>query len=49
MPAYCEVALPVPLNRTFAYCVRVGQLPLQTARIFFRAPFRTSCRANFGV
>jgi hypothetical protein len=27
MPAYCEVALPVPLDRTFTYAVREGQLP----------------------
>jgi hypothetical protein len=49
MPAYCEVALPVPLDRTFTYGVRVGQLPRRGARIFFRASLKTSCRANFGV
>ena len=25
MPAYCEVALPVPLDHTFTYGVRLGQ------------------------
>jgi primosomal protein N' (replication factor Y) len=38
MPAYCEVALPVPLDRTFTYAVREGQLPLRGARVI--APFR---------
>jgi primosomal protein N' (replication factor Y) len=38
MPAYCEVALPVPLERTFTYAVREGQTPLRGARVI--VPFR---------
>jgi primosomal protein N' (replication factor Y) (superfamily II helicase) len=38
MPVCCEVALPVPLDRTFTYAVREGQLPLRGARVI--APFR---------
>jgi primosomal protein N' (replication factor Y) len=38
MPAYCEVALPVPLDRTFTYAIREGQLPQRGARVI--APFR---------
>ena len=38
MPAYCEVALPVPLDRTFTYAVREGQLPQRGARVI--VPFR---------
>jgi primosomal protein N' (replication factor Y) len=38
MPAYCEVALPVPLDRIFTYAVRQGQLPQRGARVI--APFR---------
>ncbi|HEV2323677.1 MAG TPA: primosomal protein N' [Terracidiphilus sp.] len=39
MPAYCEVALPVPLDRTFTYAVRGdGQVPQRGARVI--APFR---------
>jgi primosomal protein N' (replication factor Y) (superfamily II helicase) len=38
MPAYCEVALPVPLERTFTYAVREGQTPLHGARVI--VPFR---------
>jgi primosomal protein N' (replication factor Y) len=38
MPAYCEVALPVPLDRTFTYAVRDDQVPLRGARVI--APFR---------
>jgi primosomal protein N' (replication factor Y) len=37
MPAYCEVALPVPLDRVFTYAVREGQLPQRGARVI--APF----------
>src|SRR5665213_3158653 len=37
MPAYCEVALPVPLDRTFTYAVRDGQQPRRGARVI--APF----------
>jgi primosomal protein N' (replication factor Y) len=33
MPAYCEVALPVPLDRLFTYAVREGQLPQRGARV----------------
>ena len=38
MAAYCEVALPVPLDRTFTYAAREGQLPVRGARVI--APFR---------
>jgi primosomal protein N' (replication factor Y) len=38
MPAYCEVALPVPLDHTFTYAVREGQRPLRGTRVI--APFR---------
>jgi primosomal protein N' (replication factor Y) len=38
MAAYCEVALPVPLDHTFTYGVRPGQRPLRGARVI--APFR---------
>ena len=38
MPAYCEVALPVPLDRVLTYAVREGQLPQRGARVI--APFR---------
>ena len=33
MTAYCEVALPVPLDRPFTYAVRDGQLPRRGARV----------------
>ncbi len=39
MPVFCEVALPVPLDRTFTYAVREGQSPQRGARVI--APFRT--------
>jgi primosomal protein N' (replication factor Y) (superfamily II helicase) len=38
MPAYCEVALPVPLDHTFTYGVRLGQSPQRGARVI--VPFR---------
>ncbi len=38
MPACCEVALPVPLDRTFTYAAREDQLPKRGARVI--APFR---------
>ncbi len=38
MPSYCEVALPVPLDRTFTYAIRDGQRPQRGARVI--APFR---------
>jgi primosomal protein N' (replication factor Y) (superfamily II helicase) len=38
MSAYCEVALPVPLDHTFTYGVRFGQEPMRGARVI--APFR---------
>jgi primosomal protein N' (replication factor Y) len=38
MPAYCEVALPVPLDRTFTYAVREGQRPQRGGRVI--VPFR---------
>ena len=39
MPAYCEVALPVPLDRLFTYAVREGQQPQRGARVI--VPFGT--------
>jgi primosomal protein N' (replication factor Y) len=33
MPAFCEVALPVPLDRTFTYAVRPDKSPLRGARV----------------
>ena len=38
MPQYCEVALPVPLDRTFTYALRVSQSPQRGSRVI--APFR---------
>ncbi len=38
MPAYCEVALPVPLDHTFTYGARPDQWPQRGARVI--APFR---------
>src|ERR1700678_3872917 len=38
MPEFCEVALPVPLDRPFTYAVRDGQNPRRGARVI--APFR---------
>ncbi len=38
MPLCCEVALPVPLERTFTYAVREGQRPQRGARVI--VPFR---------
>ncbi|MGD0682612.1 MAG: primosomal protein N' [Terracidiphilus sp.] len=38
MPAYCEVALPVPLDRLFTYAAREGQRPQRGARVI--VPFR---------
>ncbi|HUH62311.1 MAG TPA: primosomal protein N' [Terracidiphilus sp.] len=38
MPAYCEVALPVPLDLTFTYAVQNGQRPQRGARVI--VPFR---------
>ena len=38
MPAYCEVALPVPLDRTFTYAVRDGQRAQRGGRVI--VPFR---------
>ena len=38
MPVYCEIALPVPLDRTFTYAVREGQRPQRGARVI--VPFR---------
>jgi primosomal protein N' (replication factor Y) len=38
MPSYCEVALPVPLDHTFTYGVRLGQSPKRGARVI--VPFR---------
>ena len=38
MAAYCEVALPVPLDHTFTYGVRLGQRPQRGARVI--VPFR---------
>jgi len=38
MPAFCEVALPVPLDRTFTYAVRDAWQPARGARVI--VPFR---------
>jgi primosomal protein N' (replication factor Y) len=38
MPVYCEIALPVPLDRTFTYAVPEGLPALRGARVI--APFR---------
>ncbi|HUX45014.1 MAG TPA: primosomal protein N' [Terracidiphilus sp.] len=38
MPKFCEVALPVPLDRTFTYQVREGQQPVRGSRVI--VPFR---------
>ena len=38
MPAYCEVALPVPLDRAFTYALRDDQHALRGVRVI--APFR---------
>src|SRR5580698_7447845 len=38
MPVYCEVALPVPLDRAFTYAAPDGQLVQRGARVI--APFR---------
>ena len=38
MPAFCEVALPVPLDRTFTYALRDDDQALRGARVI--APFR---------
>ncbi|MFP5204016.1 MAG: primosomal protein N' [Acidobacteriota bacterium] len=38
MPGYCEVALPVPLDRVFTYAVREDQAPQRGVRAI--APFR---------
>ena len=39
MPAYCEVALPLPLDRTFTYAIQQGQNPRRGARVI--VPFRS--------
>ena len=38
MPVYCEVALPVPLDRTFTYAIGADQRPTRGGRVI--APFR---------
>jgi primosomal protein N' (replication factor Y) len=38
MPSYCEVALPVPIDRPFTYAVRDDQAPQRGARVI--VPFR---------
>ena len=38
MSSFCEVALPVPLDRTFTYAAREGQNPRRGARVI--VPFR---------
>ena len=38
MPSYCEVALPVSLDRTFTYAVREGETVRRGVRVI--APFR---------
>ncbi len=37
-PNFCEVALPVPIDRTFTYSVRNGAMPVRGSRVI--APFR---------
>ncbi len=39
MPAYCEVALPLPLDRTFTYALRDGQRPQRGTRVI--VPFNS--------
>jgi len=36
MAAFCEVALPVPLDHTFTYGVRLGQRPQRGARAWLK-------------
>ena len=38
MPQYCEVALPVPLDRTFTYLAATGSRPQRGSRVI--VPFR---------
>ncbi len=38
MPVYCEVALPLPLDRTFTYVLGPGQSPVRGVRVI--VPFR---------
>ncbi len=38
MTGYCEVALPVPLDRTFTYALRLGQIVQRGVRVI--VPFR---------
>ena len=38
MPSFCEVALPVPRDRTFTYAVPEDETALRGARVI--APFR---------
>ncbi|MGC9159548.1 MAG: replication restart helicase PriA [Terracidiphilus sp.] len=38
MSAYCQVALPIPLDRAFTYALRAGQHPQRGARVI--VPFR---------
>ena len=38
MTGYCEVALPVPLDRTFTYALRLGQIVQRGVRVI--APLR---------
>jgi primosomal protein N' (replication factor Y) len=38
MSEFCEIALPVPLDRTFTYALREGQNPVRGSRVI--APFR---------
>src|SRR5579859_6269676 len=39
MPTYCEVALPIPLDRTFTYLVETGAVPRRGSRVI--VPFRS--------
>ena len=39
MPSFCEVALPVPLDRTFTYALRDDEVVTRGVRVI--APFRT--------
>ena len=38
MTGYCEIALPVPLDRTFTYALRLGQIVQRGMRVV--VPFR---------
>jgi hypothetical protein len=49
MPAYCEVALPVPLDRTFTYAVRRGSMRAAGRAGDCALPQREADRGGDGV